>query len=398
MTGRGVMEGRVARALLLSLGPAVSLGLARFAYALILPAMRDDLGWSYAEAGAMNTANALGYLAGALLSAPLAMRLGNRRIFWVAMLITTLGLLISGLTPNYLLLLTFRTLVGFSGAVTFISGAALASRLAVGAAGGSFIVGLYFGGVGLGIVTSGVGLPLLLERGTDTWPLAWLVLGGLGLVATFVGRHTALSLPELERRPQGSRSGAFETTLWLWPAALAYFLFGLGYITYMTFVIAFLRDQGTGTAQVSFFWLVLGLSTALSTFVWGRALDKMRSGYALALILLLNAVGAGIPLLSTTLAGLLASAVLFGSSFLSVVSAVTTIVRNTLPQHAWTGSIAFFTVLFSVGQTLGPLLSGALADRSGDLRSGFLLSALLLLVGGGVALLQRDTSDTVSST
>lgn len=391
MTGRGVLEGRVARALLLSLGPAVALGLARFAYALILPAMRDNLGWTYAEAGAMNTTNALGYLAGALLSAPLAMRLGNRRIFWLAMLLSAIGLFASGLTANYLLLLTFRTLVGFSGAVTFISGAALASRLAVGAAGGSFIVGLYFGGVGLGIVTSGVSLPILLERSATAWPLAWLILGGLGLVATVVGRQTALSLPELERRPQGSRSGAFKTMLW--PAALAYFLFGLGYITYMTFVIAFLRDQGTDAAQVSVFWLVLGLSTALSTFVWGRALDRMRSGYALALILLLNAFGAGIPLLSNALAGLLVSALLFGSSFLSVVSAVTTIVRNNLPQHAWTGSIALFTVLFSVGQTLGPLLSGALADASGDLRSGFLLSAILLLVGAGVALLQQESDE-----
>ncbi len=390
------MEGRVARALLLSLGPAVALGLARFAYALILPAMRDDLGWSYAEAGAMNTTNALGYLAGALLSTSLAMRLGNRRIFWLAMLLTAIGLFASGLTTNYLLLLTFRTLVGFSGAVTFISGAALASRLAVGAAGSSFIVSLYFGGVGLGILTSGVGLPLLLERSAAAWPLAWLILGGLGFVATLVGRQTALSLPELERRPQGSRGEAFKTMLW--PAALAYFLFGLGYITYMTFVIAFLRDQGSSAAQVSLFWLMLGLSTALSSFVWGRALDKMRSGYALALILLLNAFGAGTPLLGTALAILLVSAVLFGSSFLSVVSAVTTIVRKNLPQHAWTSSIAFFTVLFSIGQTLGPLLSGVLADRSGSLTSGFLLSALFLLVGGGVALLQRESSATSLST
>lgn len=50
----------------LSLGSAVALGLARFSYALLLPAMQRDLGWSFATAGTMNTANALGYLLGAL--------------------------------------------------------------------------------------------------------------------------------------------------------------------------------------------------------------------------------------------------------------------------------------------------------------------------------------------
>jgi hypothetical protein len=55
----------VAIALGLALGPAAALGLARFAYALLLPSMRTNLGWSFSAAGAMSTANAVGYLAGA---------------------------------------------------------------------------------------------------------------------------------------------------------------------------------------------------------------------------------------------------------------------------------------------------------------------------------------------
>ena len=44
----------------LSLGAAVSLGITRFSYALLLPPMRADLHWTYTLAGAMNTANAAG--------------------------------------------------------------------------------------------------------------------------------------------------------------------------------------------------------------------------------------------------------------------------------------------------------------------------------------------------
>ena len=47
-------------ALALSLGAAISLGITRFAYGLLLPPMRADLGWSYTLAGAMNTVNELG--------------------------------------------------------------------------------------------------------------------------------------------------------------------------------------------------------------------------------------------------------------------------------------------------------------------------------------------------
>ena len=53
----------------LSLGPAVSNSFARFAYALLLPAMRGDLHWTYAQAGGMNTANAAPDIAAADQSA-----------------------------------------------------------------------------------------------------------------------------------------------------------------------------------------------------------------------------------------------------------------------------------------------------------------------------------------
>ena len=62
--------------LILSLAPTIGLGIGRFAYALVLPDMRDALGWSYSAAGFMNTINAVGYLAGALVASRLIRRFG----------------------------------------------------------------------------------------------------------------------------------------------------------------------------------------------------------------------------------------------------------------------------------------------------------------------------------
>ena len=83
------------------MGPAVGLGLGRFAYALLLPSMRLELGWNYAQAGAMNTANAAGYLIGALAAAPFAARFGDKRGFLLGLLLTAASLLATGLSSDY---------------------------------------------------------------------------------------------------------------------------------------------------------------------------------------------------------------------------------------------------------------------------------------------------------
>ena len=103
------------RALLLSFGPAVSNSFARFAYALVLPAMREDLSLSYAQAGWLNTANAIGYLAGAILTRIWVGRIGNRSLFIGGMLVTSLAILGAGLTRDPTLLSLMRGLGGLGG-------------------------------------------------------------------------------------------------------------------------------------------------------------------------------------------------------------------------------------------------------------------------------------------
>jgi predicted MFS family arabinose efflux permease len=87
-------------ALGLSLAPAVTTGIARFSYGLVLPAMRQDLSWTYTEAGWINTANAIGYLMGSLLALMFVAKLGPRRLFVGGMIVTTLALLASALTRD----------------------------------------------------------------------------------------------------------------------------------------------------------------------------------------------------------------------------------------------------------------------------------------------------------
>jgi predicted MFS family arabinose efflux permease len=97
----------------LSMGPALAIGLARFAHALLLPSMRADLGWSFADSGSMNTANSAEYIIGALVAAHIGRCVGDKAVF-------PIGLLGAGLTANFTSLLLLRARLGLAGAVAFV--------------------------------------------------------------------------------------------------------------------------------------------------------------------------------------------------------------------------------------------------------------------------------------
>ena len=111
--------------LILSLAPTVGLGIGRFAYALVLPDMRDTLGWSYSAAGFMNTINAAGYLAGALLVARMIRRFGLAATVRWGTLACVLSLALCAISANFYVLSFARLLAGVGAAAGFVGGAAL---------------------------------------------------------------------------------------------------------------------------------------------------------------------------------------------------------------------------------------------------------------------------------
>ncbi|WP_418514504.1 YbfB/YjiJ family MFS transporter [Deinococcus sp. RM] len=373
------LRGALLDMLRLSLGGAVALGFARFAYALLLPTMREDLGWSFTLSGTMNAANALGYLLGALIAAPLIRRVGLARVFAGAMLLTALTLLACAATGLSVPLLTLRFLSGVGGALVFVSGgglAALATRAHPERS--PLLLGVFYGGAGIGMLLSAALLPPLLTHG---WRGAWLALGLAALACI------PLSAPALRRLPTHAASATARTpAVSLRPLAwtlAAYTCFGIGYIAYMTFIVAFLKGAGA-QAWITPFWALLGLSVALPPFVWAPVTTRLRGARAMTAQMLTLAAGAALPLLGTTPPALLSGA-LFGGSFLAVVAFTTLITRRTLPEHPWARGIAAFTVLFAAGQVAGPLLIGLLADRAGGLRLGLGVSAAVLLLGAALA-------------
>jgi predicted MFS family arabinose efflux permease len=375
-------------ALLLSFGPTVSNSFARFSYALVLPAMREDLQLSYSQGGWLNTANALGYLAGAILTWTLVRRTGNRLIFVVGMVVTAASLLATGVTDDFALLTVARLLAGVGGAMVFVTGGALAGNIFPGRPElATTTILLYFAGAGIGLMLSGVALPLLLDaRGNEAWPLAWIAMGWASVAMTIAAAWAASRIDE----PQAAGGTAAWAVAAFVPLLGSYICFGLGYIAYMTFVIAWMRDNGADTGSVVTVWFVLGLATLVAPALWTRPCDRWPGGRPLAAVMLVLSSGAMLPVFSVTPAAMVTSAALFGIAGFSAPSAIGAFVRKALPKPAWGSAMAFFTIAFAASQIAGPVLTGWVADRSGSLSPGLMGSALLLVLGSVVALAQKE--------
>src|SRR6266699_2663330 len=96
--------------LILSLAPTIGLGIGRFAYALVLPDMRDSLHWSYSAAGFMNTINAVGYLAGALMASRMIRRFGLAANVRWGTLACVVSLMLCAISSNFVVLSFARLL------------------------------------------------------------------------------------------------------------------------------------------------------------------------------------------------------------------------------------------------------------------------------------------------
>jgi len=379
------------QALLLSLGAAVSLGVTRFAYGLLLPPMREALDWTYTLAGAMNTANAAGYLLGALITPWLLRHRSASQVLRLGMVLAAVFMALSGFVTDARALMVQRLLAGVASALVFVTGGLLAAGLAQQRPHqGGWLIGLYYGGTGWGIVVSALLVPAVMVS-PQAWPYAWWALAGACALATAVMWGAVSRL--------GPASGAvgvatpdsplrFRVSQWVF-GLLGYGCFGIGYIGYMTFVIALLREQGVSPSMITGFYTALGLAVVASARLWAPLLDHFKGGQALALLNALLAAATLIPAFSSPPWALGLSGLLFGAVFLSVVASTTVMVRHNLPAAEWARGISAFTIVFALGQIIGPTLVGWVADGPGGLARGLACSAAVLVLGAVLGWQQR---------
>jgi MFS family permease len=326
---------------------------------------------------------------GALVAAWTANRWGTARAFLAGFSVSVLVLLLTAATTGFSVLIALRTVGGISTALTFILGAGLAAAICPmqNPRRRGTLVGLYVAGVGIGIVLAGAAIPIILQGGVQRWPEGWVVLGLIAAAGLPAAWWAARNVPE----PVGGSMAVLKVheLRQLAPTFAGYGLFGAGYIGYMTFIIALLQKQGSSSQQVIWFWFVLGLVSAVSTLLWGRTLGAFHDGRGPALVFATAMLGTLPVLVHPGPTAMFVSAILFGGSFLAGPTSITIVAQRQLPVSSWTAAISLLTAGFAFGQTVGPILAGAISDATGNIAAGFWVSPILLGIGACVNLLQR---------
>ena len=188
----------------------------------------------------MNTINAAGYLAGALLVSRVIRRFGLAATARWGTFACVVALALCALSGNFIVLSFARLLAGLGAAAGFVGGAALAATIAQSRPDrANFLLSLFYAGPGIGILASGLIAPFTLQAfGAGSWWIVWWALTALSLVM----------IVPLLLAPFGGNAVIDPATRIRFKVApvliylSAYFLFGAGYIAYMTFMIAYVRD------------------------------------------------------------------------------------------------------------------------------------------------------------
>jgi predicted MFS family arabinose efflux permease len=352
---------------------AAGIGIGRFVYTPILPPMVEALHLTKSEAGLIASANFAGYLAGALLA---AVRLPGSRRSWLigALTVNALALAAMGTVSALAAFLLLRFVAGLVSALCLIFASALVlERVAI--AGRGRLSAVHFGGVGLGIAGSAALVALFAE-----WRAMWLASGALALVSAIA---VPLLVPPDHPGSQIKASGPRPPLPpGFAPLAVAYFLFGFGYIITATFIVALVRGSPEIAALEPYVWVVVGLAAAPSVALWTGLGARWGIRRTFAITAFVEAVGVAVSALWVTTAAMVVAAVLLGGTFMGLTSLGLIAAREGPgdPRRR----IALMTASFSAGQILGPLFAGILYDRTGSLSAPSLAAAAGLVIAGAL--------------
>lgn len=353
------------------LAMAAGIGVGRFVYTPILPPMVEALGLSKSEAGLIASANFVGYFLGAVLA---AVRLPGSRWAWLiaALALNALALAAMGLTSALPAFLALRLLAGLASAFALIFASALVlDRLA--AAGRGRLSAVHFAGVGIGIAVSAAVVALLHD-----WRSMWFASAGLSAAA---GLAVLALVPRDQGGPAVATSGPRQRLpRGFLPLAIAYGLFGFGYIITATFIVAMVRGSAEIAGLEPYIWVMFGLSAAPSVALWTALAGRWGIRRSFAVAAFVEAVGVALSALWLTSATVIAASIVVGGSFMGLTSLGLLAAREGPGDPR--GRIALVTAVFSAGQILGPAFAGTLYDHTGSLAVPSWAAAAALVLAG----------------
>ena len=353
----------------------IAVGIGRFSYTPILPYMISELNLTTTEAGLIASSNYLGYLLGSLIPIFPQFPKNIRSIFIYSIFISIISLFAMGLTNTFEVFILIRFIHGVFSAFVLILGTSLIVSH-VQKKGKIFLGTAHFSGVGLGMALSAIVVSYLGYL-NFTWDELWFSIGILAIMLSFqIIKYTPIQKAEVKYNLKSKN----KTNLGFSLITISYGLYGFGYVAFGTFISTMSRLTPGLEKTEPYVWFVVGVTGIPSVFFWNWFGSKIGNDIGLFLANLILGLGVLFSVLINNEFGIFISCILFGLSFVPITS-MCLLEGQKRFSGSFIVSTAILTFSFSIGQMIGPYLSGILTDYYGSFFFSMIISGIILIFG-----------------
>ena len=353
----------------------IAVGIGRFSYTPILPYMISELNLTTTEAGLIASSNYLGYLLGSLIPIFPQFPKNIRSIFIYSIFISIISLFAMGLTNTFEVFILIRFIHGIFSAFVLILGTSLIVSH-VQKKGKIFLGTAHFSGVGLGMALSAIVVSYLGFL-NFTWDELWFSIGILAIILSFqIIKFTPIQKAEVKYNLKSKH----KTSLGFSLITISYGLYGFGYVAFGTFISTMSRLTPGLEKTEPYVWFVVGITGIPSVFFWNWFGSKIGNDIGLFLANLILGLGVLFSVLINNEFGIFISCILFGLSFVPITS-MCLLEGQKRFSGSFIVSTAILTFSFSIGQMIGPYLSGLLTDYYNSFFFSMIISGIVLIFG-----------------
>ncbi|AXK47915.1 MFS transporter [Aliarcobacter trophiarum LMG 25534] len=363
----------------------IGLGVARFAFTGLIPAMLDDY-ITIKFVGILASLNFAGYLGGSIFS--IFIKDINFKVYLyrlgVFLAITTTFIL--AFSSNDTLWLIGRVLGGFAGAMCLIVGTSIVmQKLTIKSK--TKAMGIHFSGIGFSILTTDLIARFVLSMGY-TWRDSWTILAIFALVLSVYSMYILSFDKEIKQNAVKVKFDFTIFTPFVIVLIIAYFTEGVGFVVQATFLPDIINNLKGLDGFGSITWTLVGVAGIPSCIIWMLLAHRFGSSNIIIIALLLQAVGILIPVLSSNVYLNLLSGVLYGGTFIGLVALFMNL-GGQLSKGNPVVLMGAMTSSYGIGQVIAPLYSVYFIEKYGSYDYALILTAVIVVAGAILLLLAK---------
>ncbi|MBT2691233.1 MFS transporter [Bacillus sp. ISL-47] len=380
------------------------LGLGRFSYGAILPFMKAGLNLNYIETGWVTSSIFLGYVLCAFFAGYFVNKFSAKKVIIVFLWVIFLGMIATSLSTGFISAYLSSFFIGIgSGGANVASMGVVSSWFSPRKRG--MALGILNAGNGLGIVFSGVAVPIIVTSSIGSgWRISWVLLATLVLFISILNIFFLKSHPgdagvfpvgslnesfnhnASSKLNTGSLHSVYKNPL-VWTIGICYFLWGFSYIMFTTFLVDFLIDFGLSSLIAGRIFAIAGFISIISGFLWGSISDRLGRLTSLSLVFFLQMLFLLGFSFSANSSGLIALAILYSITLWGTPAIILASTSEFVSQTQVSSAIGFLTLFFGIGQLVGPIIIGYILNLTSSYSHAFLLSALSCFSGSLISIM-----------